>query len=475
MTFKNLTPLKRWVIENKYFIKTSEPKERKIEATHCLLDGGIWKIPKSEYITFLKMLADDLTNGHKHYISENRGEVFRFICDLDFFELDEQISVSAVEQVVSVIQQIIKEYYSVEYSVIICGSDTKTVIRNDKEYIKSGFHLIWPKLYVNVDIAKQLRILFIELLIDTFGERESDNLWSDVVDLAIYEDNGLRMVGCRKMGICKTCKNKKDIKTTCTVCEGTGRKEDPRFYSPKSVLPNDSSDYLHKLQIDYYLLLLDTCIYNYNNNELSNLTKRMELPLPEQNSQGSSSKKENGTNGRKSKTSSPDSEIEVKVENFIRKYFKDTHPTIRVRKVTKKESDNINVYFAEVDDNFCINVNREHNSSSIYFQIKPSGVCQRCYCKKDTTDGRIAGPCKTFQSTEVPLTAYFKKFLFGSTRSKTKKIANIAISRTSSIASLDMAIPKQHSTKSSLKRETCLDHCRVILDSLERELTKGQN
>jgi hypothetical protein len=46
----------------KYFIKVSD-KERKGEATHFLLDGGIWCVPKEQYPEFLNLLAIDLQNG----------------------------------------------------------------------------------------------------------------------------------------------------------------------------------------------------------------------------------------------------------------------------------------------------------------------------------------------------------------------------------------------------------------------------
>ena len=84
--FDNLSALKKWIISNKYFIKTSEPKEQKATATHYLLDGGIWKVPLEHYQNFLKLLAEDLNAGEKHYISENKTNVFKFICDLDFYE-----------------------------------------------------------------------------------------------------------------------------------------------------------------------------------------------------------------------------------------------------------------------------------------------------------------------------------------------------------------------------------------------------
>ena len=69
--FDTLSPLKKWILVNKYFIKISEPKNKKVEATHYLLDGGIWKVPLNQYQQFLHLLADDLNAGEKHYISEN--------------------------------------------------------------------------------------------------------------------------------------------------------------------------------------------------------------------------------------------------------------------------------------------------------------------------------------------------------------------------------------------------------------------
>ena len=88
-SFQELPPLKKWIISNKYFIKCSENKEKKIDSTHYLLDGGIWKVPLNKYIEFLRLLSVDLQNGEKYYISENKSKVFKFNCDLDFF--DDQI------------------------------------------------------------------------------------------------------------------------------------------------------------------------------------------------------------------------------------------------------------------------------------------------------------------------------------------------------------------------------------------------
>ena len=66
--FNELSPLRKWVITNKFFVRINDSKEKKVGSTHFLLDGGIWKIPKNEYEEFLRILSIDLQNNEKHYI-----------------------------------------------------------------------------------------------------------------------------------------------------------------------------------------------------------------------------------------------------------------------------------------------------------------------------------------------------------------------------------------------------------------------
>jgi hypothetical protein len=125
---QDLPPLKKWVLQNRYFIKTTDTKERKAVATHFLLDGGIWGIPKEKYSEFLGLLAVDLQNGEKHYICENRTEIFKFICDIDMFE-DSVVTTEQISRVIEVLNDIVSEYYGPS-KVIICGADPKMVIKS---------------------------------------------------------------------------------------------------------------------------------------------------------------------------------------------------------------------------------------------------------------------------------------------------------------------------------------------------------
>jgi len=453
---KNLNPLKKWVFSKKYFIKTTDSKERKATATHFLLDGGTWGIAKDDYPEFLNLLAIDLQNGEKHYICENRTPVFKFICDIDMYET-ETVTLEYISKLVELLNGIVEEYYG-SFKVIICGADTKKVLLNETELIKCGFHLVWPDIWITVETAKKLRVKFIEKLISTFGERESYNTWEDVVDLAVYEDNGLRMVGCRKMVICKSCKNKKEFRETCESCEGTGKKDEGRIYTPKAVLGPCERTYFTSIS-NFHVMLNETSIYNYRGVSASELLKELDVVLKE--------KKKRTV----SKNSGSEDETTLKIESFIKRNYKATHSKIKIVKLTKNE----NCYYAEPDENFCMNVNRKHNSSGIYFQITPTGVCQRCYCKKETSEGRTNGMCKYYASQEIPITKILQTLLFGIvSKTSKRKIVNMNITRNVSNASLDLSISSvdNHKESVSLNKENCLNNCKNILFQIENEILK---
>ena len=115
------------------------------------------------------------------------------------------------------------------------------------------------------------------------------------------------------------------------------------------------------------------------------------------------------------------------------------------------------------DNNFCMNVGRNHTSSGIYFQIKPTGVCQRCFCKKNVTDGRSNGVCGNYSSPEVPLTQILHKSLFGNT--KVKKIINCKLTN------VKLSSDKLNQLNCDEHVLICLNNCKSILLQLENELT----
>jgi hypothetical protein len=261
------------------------------------------------------------------------------------------------------------------------------------------------------------------------------------------------------MGFCKSCKNKKESRETCTTCSGLGKVDEGRVYKPVGVSPKND-EYLCQIVNNYHMQVCQTSIYNYLDLPETEFVKELTVVL------------ENVKKNKKKVNDNRD-ETESKVENFIRKNFKEHYSKIRIKKFTKDSNDR---YFAEPDDNFCMNVNRNHSSSNIYFQITPTGISQRCFCKKDSVEGRLYGSCNRFASKEIALSKILKNILFGpteTTKKGGKKICTLNISRNSSTASLDLGLsPTGHKTIFSNK-EICLENCKNILFQLEKELTKG--
>jgi len=380
--FGDLPKLKQWVFLNKFHIKTSEYKQKKDKPTHFLLDGGIWKIPMSHYDEFLRLFAQDLQEGEKYYISENKTDVFKFIVDLDFFDTL-PISLDYVTGIVGEFQSIIKEYFGAGFNVVVCGTDNKQV--NDR--VKSGFHLVWPKLWVTVESAKAIRKLFVEHI----SLQDTGKEWNDIIDACIYEQNGLRMVGSRKIGICKQCKNKKDLKESCQACDSTGRKDEGRVYKPVCILDSCSNRLDDYLKNDWYLILLETSIINYNNFEEVKPVKN--LPVVNDKSRAYTPVQGLMSNNKDL--------LLKKVENFIKKNLK-CYAKTELKNYKKLNNE---VYIFDSSDNFCQNVNRNHTSSGIYFLVKRSGVCQKCYCKKNN--------CNAYASKTIPLSKILENQLFG--------------------------------------------------------------
>jgi len=432
MSFKNLPPLKQWVIQNKYYIKSGT---KQIKPTHYLLDGGIWKIPLNEYDTFLRLLSKDLRTGYKYYLSENKSEIFRFICDLDFYH-SKVIEMEYLTNIVDIINTILLEYYPLENcKVIICGTESKNA---GDGLIKTGFHLVWPKLWVSLSTAKSIR----EIIVNKLPENEHN--WEDVVDKAIYDQNGLRMIGSRKMSKCKNCEG-----DYCEKCQGVGRIDEGRVYKPVKIMGNFNEDYFNSLINDFYVMLLETSIINFHDFPETKTIK--ELPV-----NNTKNNKDNlGNNASSSSSSSSSSKntgniimFDKKIENFIKKNF-DSSYKFSIKKINKL---NDNLIIAEPTLNFCMNVNRTHSSSSTYFQIKRSGVSQKCFCNKVSTISGIC--CKNYCSKEIPLTKPLKSLLFPSNN----KYSNFDLKNNNIIMN-----------KSTNKLNT-IKNCKSFLQQLEAEL-----
>jgi hypothetical protein len=66
------------------------------------------------------------------------------------------------------------------------------------------------------------------------------------------------------------------------------------------------------------------------------------------------------------------------------------------------------------DTTRCLNtLSGFHNNVTVYFQITPKSIAQKCFCRCDTTVGRKHGTCARFCSPALAYPAPLARALFG--------------------------------------------------------------
>ena len=217
-TQKDTDGLNRWV-------KRESGDDR--EVTHLDLFGGSYNIPDEMSGAFLRAYARDLREASgKHpkwkwapYISEQRTEVFAMFCELDF-KLPGQVVVwsggerspsgaTSVEgrPIVKVIQQAMaKALPGSDVTVVVLNADAKTVeqkVPRSAAVFKSGLHLHWSNIAVTSTTAQQLR----QCMIHELSQMPDANIaaydWEDIIDMAVFTGNGIRMLRSWKKIGCK--------------------------------------------------------------------------------------------------------------------------------------------------------------------------------------------------------------------------------------------------------------------------------
>ena len=414
--WSDLSPLRQWIISNKFWLKAGTIG-RSEKSTHFLLDGGCIEIPNSHYGQFLELLSRDLTNGWKWYLCEKRTPVFKFMSDLDIFE-EEEISLCSVVRLVKSIQECMLDNCG-DYQVVGCTTDSKvTTAANGQEVIKTGVHLIWPKLWVTQKTALWIRSKIVQHLTVEHGKRQEWNSWEDVVDECVYTANGLRMVGCSKCHPCKGCKGRNPARENCELCEGTGKKDEGRIYRPEFVLNGDSSECGETLKVlkkDIKVTLETTSIRNFYDLEQSPIKEAGDLELWTSDEKNSTLKTGKSLNVKVLDLDNPQyKKMQWCVKNVLPKCYKKSN-IVKIKKI------NDGLYNVELDTNHCTNVDRCHTSSGIYLEFTPEGVTQRCWCRKDTLEGRRWGRCRDYRSERWQFSSIARNVIFPYLKTKKGK------------------------------------------------------
>jgi len=415
-----MDPLTQWLHITNKFIKKGESTE----STHLMLNGACLDISK-DYSTFLTLYSK-YVKQYRYYFVEKKTPNFNFFIDLDFIDSE----IVNVIKIIKNIQEVILFFYESDYNCIVCSADFKKIIKQGKEYTKQGFHLHWPNLVVNIQIAKQIRDSIVTKLKTLYGKNESSyNSWDDIVDSSVYIKNGLRMCGSYK-----------------------GHREDGVFkhegreYWPKFVIKTngdyDSSEFNKLLDSVEYTIRMCSI------RSIENITEIKNTPIGISNCEECET--EDNSNSDRKKLSITSNEYK-EIIKFFKNHVKD-YSVNDIKKIFNYSDGKL--FILQTTSQYCQNISRRHNSCGVYFKLSPIGICQKCFCKCDTMDGRKYGYCKDFSSTPIPCSKYLLKLLNWEKISKSndKKVAS-NLEKSISVNSFRDLLYNQFTNKSPLREK----------------------
>ena len=396
--------LKKWLIENKYYegpkkkIDTEEDTENineddkvSVKKSHVVFDGylgGILYVPPDKEFEFIKRYAEDYKNGIKLYYVEQRPTVFKYMIDLDIadyhFWSDEEITSLCLY-----VNKIINEFYD-GVACIVCKSSSakikKATSADSKDFIHTGVHMIWPKLYVNSDTAIYLRSSILQKM-SSFKELVKP--WTEIFDEVIYSRNGYRMVGSDKL-------TKKKIKGRTEFIE------ENRLYIPLVILDTEGPriEYLKRLINDPISLISDTSIrYIPEAFRIANKMGMKPHHMPTWVNEDLVFLQKTKIPKRFLMTGTTEMDI---ISNIIRKNIPEYGRLRDIIKNIVRYPKDQNLLIT-TNSKFCLNIGREHNSCGIYFHCSPSGIAQKCLCACQNLNGRKNGLCKDYTSKKYPI------------------------------------------------------------------------
>ena len=432
----NFSSVKRWVKQKdeNMFIKGDYR-----EPTHLLLDCGKFAVPDDLMDWFYKNYATDILQNQINYIAECKTGIFKMMVDLDFYD-DKHKTYEELKPYLKVIQDVVSSFFQDlperKKRMIVCTTEsTDGIVKGNRIFVKQGLgHLIWPDIFITNEIGSKIRIGCIQELIKKFGQRHSDNIWEDVVDSTIYQKNGLRMVGSAKMGICKICKKKpkpvidrtgfSDNYSDCDTCMGLVKYYAGRIYGVTDVLDTNSEtikDELEKLKREIVYMVKQTSIrtqervptlykipewfdvYHFNyEQEMKN--KKMKRRFYDDAKHELTDEDRNGMSEHTIKGKiNMEHPVWKTIVKLINDVMPDVYKNVEIMDIKQCSGEKNDYYLVRTNSSFCMNMARFHNSNTIYFVINEMGICQKCFCRCETTQGRRFGiMCKDYHSEIKP-------------------------------------------------------------------------
>lgn len=363
-----------WARARGYWLRAGEDRA----ASHLLLDGGRLAVPPESHGALLNAYAASLLAhpGRPPCMVEVRTPVFRMFMDVDtrFGSHEAAARAGALEGPVAGALRAVAAAACPGHAAIVCAASRPK--REEREggdaAHKMGFHLVWPEALVTSRTALALRQRALDALRESAELADPGALgllgrWEDILDAVVYRSSGLRMAWSAK-----------------------GRHDD-RLYVPRARISEDGS--LAPLPRPSGVAALRELV-----RELS--VRCFESPTITHGVDGVDG--EDGTHG-------PDSVGTAYAHKSLAAYA-DVLPLLAAALPLEFVGQRFagllageTCFLLRSTARHCFNLGRQHRTNNVYFVLTRRGVCQRCYCRCETDEGRRYGMCKDFSSEVWPV------------------------------------------------------------------------
>lgn len=362
-----------------------EWKKQKGSGSHVLMDGGVLDVPIDRLNDFYKQYVQCIKKNQKIYVVEQKTPCYNFFMDMDYVD-EEAIDLETIKQIIKVVCDKVKNITG-KVKCIVSVSEPKPKSGN----IKTGIHLNWPGCIVDQEQALNIRSHVIKHLMLVYSAIN----WENIIDKSVYVGSGFRLPWSHKKSKHQHCQGK-----GCVVCENTGKLTEGPYLPIFLYMDEDITHVDAHPTID---MLMNVTIRTDETRVNVSVESIKDYETVFKKKEGNFSKKQ-------TKNEFLNSEIQAHIETFIRQHIKG-QSNARVQKIYKDGKD----YLIKTNSKYCENLGREHNSNHVWFLItgdNRGNICQKCFCRCETTKDRKYGFCKNYSSRAHILTKFIQDTLY---------------------------------------------------------------
>ena len=334
-------------------------------ASHLCLDGGRLLVKDADHADFLNAYAAAVVRGLVPCVVETRTPVFRFFVDVDAKVPDP--AAFDVRGACLAIAAAVDAAVSPPPACVVC-------VPSEPSADKVGVHLHFPAVTVTPATALWLRGRIVDALaggplLDAAGGLD----WARVIDAAVYRGSGLRLPWSGK------------------------RAGDTRVYVPTARIVEGAWEDVPPVA---GVAATRAWVHELSVRDFSG-TASLHSPR-----------------GDGDADVDADAGVRVCAESLAA--YADVLPLVDAVLPVQHAGQRFvgvvslgDVFMLRSTSRWCGNIGRAHNSNNVYFQLTRAGVCQRCYCRCDTTEGRRDGLCKDYSSAVWPVPERVTDAFFG--------------------------------------------------------------